>query len=436
VPQTLLLVTESGAHASHVLEQEFFDDPPRALERFTVTRADAYARPDLALQYGGPFPIVVIDGQVWRRPTAAAMERILAGAEPPSPTPTKDPLRYDEHNGGFGDLPRPPRAQLLHLLLDDEDARAQKTIAAIVVGGIHDQLAGGFHRDSTDAKWIVPHFEKRLSDQAALLGVLVRAGQPDAARGIVAYLERLRRGDAWAAVEDADIGPFDDASHWTWTMEEARAVLSPTEFAVAQPWWDLFGRGELHSDPTRNVLFRAIPPERLPANATGLLAAAREKLLAARDARVRPPVDETLYTAWNAALSRALLTAEEATRALAVLERLYAEALLPDGSVRHQLGGGIDDWLPAHGQLALAAREAHRVTGDPRHDEVARRITQRVTRDRARFSSQLGHTEDDELESPAALWAELTGDFDSIPAPHNDFACASLIRVARKHPRK
>jgi uncharacterized protein YyaL (SSP411 family) len=466
----LLVIGESGAHASRVLDQEVFDEPPRALERFVCVRVDAYDRPDLAVRFGGPFPLVALLGPegaaIERRPTVATVERLLAGAAPTGAERPRDEASgdweaealavFDRHDAGFGGLPKAPRAPLLDLLLDDERHAelALRTLDAMAAGGIHDQLAGGFHRDSTDAKWLVPHFEKRLGDQAALLSTCARAFRltgdrrwAETARGIAGYVERLARDGAFAAGEDADIGPYDDASHWTWTLEEARAVLSPEEFAVAQPCFDLFGRGELHSDPTRNVLFRAVSVEQA-ARSLGIatdeagrrLERARVALLAARDARPRPPVDETVYTAANAHLARALLEAAGAldddrlrAHGLATLDRLYAGALLDDGRVRHRLGdGGPPDWLPAHAQLALAARLAFQVTGDGRHRAADERIVARVRR--VGFVEQRALAIDDEQASPAAQWAELTGD--EPPAQPRGIASAALIRIARIRARK
>jgi len=472
----LLVVGESGAHASRVLDQDVFDEPPRALERFTCVRVDAYDRPDVAARFGGPFPLVALlapGGECLaceRRPTAATVERLLANANVnvnvnANANANRDVWRevaasFDAHNAGFGALPKSPRAPLLDLLLDDgrHAALALRTLDAVLQGGIHDHLAGGFHRDSTDAKWIVPHFEKRLTDQAALLSTLARAyglgREPRWARAaeqLVGALERLGRGGAFAGLEDADVGPYDDGGHWTFTLDEARAALPPDELAVAQPVFDLFGRGELHGDPTRNVLFRAVPLATVartlalaPDEAERRLERARVRLLAARDARARPAVDESLYTAPNACLARALLEAADAlsvdrlrTVALELLARLYAESLTVGGRVRHRLG--IDappDWLPSHAQLALAARAAHEASGDPRHADVAAAILARVTRDRAHFSSQIALVVDDEQPSPAALWLALTGAASAIPAPPQGIDSAALIAVAMKHLHK
>jgi uncharacterized protein YyaL (SSP411 family) len=208
------------------------------------------------------------------------------------------------------------------------------------------------------------------------------------ARRVVAYLEcRLAlEGGGWGASEDADVGAFDDGSHYTWTVDEARAVLDADELAVAQPYFDIFGRGELHSDPTRNVLFVAASPERVArelgrtaAEVHQLLVRARDKLLDARGQRPAPAVDMTAYAGVFARTARAYLEAEAALggtrdrdRALAALDRLYA-ARQPDGGIPHRL----DDprslrWLADHTELGLAAVRAYEATRDDQHLTVAR----------------------------------------------------------------
>src|SRR5439155_8677162 len=110
---------------------------------------------------------------------------------------------------------------------------AQRTLDGLMQGGIHDQLGGGFHAYSTDERWVVPHFEKRAADQAALLIAFCRAStstsQPRyalVARRIIAYVEcrlALEVG-VDVAFEDADVGVYDDGSHFTWVVDVLRIV--------------------------------------------------------------------------------------------------------------------------------------------------------------------------------------------------------------------
>src|SRR5262249_46186674 len=149
--------------------------------------------------------------------------------------------------------------------------------------GLHDHLGGGFHRASADDAWVVPQFGKRAADQAALIPLLLRFGKPhfsDAAQRAALWCHQFLAADVgYHNAEDADAGAWDDASFHTWTMAEAREVLDAEEFRAAQPWFDLYGRGELHSDPTRNVLYIATSVERV-AQETGLSLEKLPELLA------------------------------------------------------------------------------------------------------------------------------------------------------------
>jgi uncharacterized protein YyaL (SSP411 family) len=304
---------------------------------------------------------------------------------------------FDRRYGGFELPPKRPRAPLIDLLLALDPPLAHRTLDAIASGGIHDQLGGGFHHYSTDERWVVPHFEKRLGDQAALLGSFARASATTGelryarvARQIVAYLEcRLAAdGGGYFASEAADVGDYDDGSYYTWSVDEARAVLDADELAVAQPYFDLYGRGELHTDPTRNVLFVAAPPEeiarelkRAPSEIHELIGRARAKLLAARDDRLPPPVDARVYSGMSARVARAYLEADgvlhERHGALLTLERLYG-ARAKDGGIPHALDGSKDDgglrWLSDHAEVGLCALRAYEVTHDRLHLDQARTI--------------------------------------------------------------
>src|SRR5262249_5429717 len=267
-----------------------------ALARYTVTRVDCDERPDvdvpLQRRVGRGVPtwplVAVVEPAGGLRAVATHLNRRslleLLRMPPPSllpPLPAPHIATVDEalaaiaaardrHHGGFESPPKRPRAPLIDLLIDVDRPAALQTLDGLVQGGIHDQLGGGFHAYSTDERWVVPHFEKRAADQAALLVTFARAAAATgetryaaAARRIIAYVEcRLALEDGgYAASEDADVGSYDDGSLYTWSVDEARAVLDADELAVAQPYFDLYGRGELHSDPTRNVLFLAASPE-------------------------------------------------------------------------------------------------------------------------------------------------------------------------------
>src|SRR5690606_29035320 len=168
-------------------------------------------------------------------------------------------------------------------------------------------------------RWRIPHFEKMAYDNGPLLTVYARAaaayGSPlyrEVAERAVGYYrevapELLERG-GFPASQDADVGPDDDGSYWTWTVDEARAALGGDErllrAAVLRYGLD-DPASAMHADRARHVPYRALePPEiaarlELPvAETEALLREVERRLKAARDRRPRPFVDETPYAGW------------------------------------------------------------------------------------------------------------------------------------------
>ena len=266
--------------------------------------------------------------------------------------------QFDARNGGFGSQPKFPHPAaldlLLHLAVNRENAKAGEaftvTLEKMAQGGVYDQLAGGFHRYSVDARWVVPHFEKMLYDNPELLRNFVHGFQSfvredfrETAKEIVAWFDAVMtdrdRGGFYAS-QDADIDLDDDGDYFTWTLDEARAVLDDEELRVASVCWDIGELGDMHHNPAKNVLHRKYTLQET-AQAVGkgedevrcIVDASRRKLLAARAQRPTPFIDRTLYTGWNAMAVTAYLEAASVLRlgsardfALLALRRLLAEA--------------------------------------------------------------------------------------------------------------
>jgi uncharacterized protein len=282
---------------------------------------------------------------------------------------------FDARNGGFGAQPKFPHPGILDLLLEvglhrGNDAAQQAftvTLERMARGGVYDQLAGGFHRYSVDERWVVPHFEKMLYDNTGLLRNYVHAFQSfvrtdfrQTAEEIIAWLDgtmtdRARGG--FYASQDADINLDDDGDYFTWTTEEARAVLSADELSAASRYWDIGELGDMHHNPAKNVLHRKFTVEEVAAQ-TGrstletqnLIDSATAKLLAARAERPTPFIDRTLYTGWNAMTVSAYLEAGRVLRAeppaafaLLTLDRLLAEAWDGADTLQHVIAYGESD---------------------------------------------------------------------------------------------
>ncbi len=317
---------------------------------------------------------------------------------------------FDPVNGGFGSQPKFPHPGaitfLLHRWHDQPGEQTRRiidrTLEGMGRGGMYDQLGGGFHRYSVDAKWIVPHFEKMSYDNSELLKAYLDAyaafgteEYAEVARGIVRWVREVGSDPeaGYAASQDADVGLEDDGDYFTWTRDEAAAVLSGDELDVLAAYYDIGTAGEMHHDPAKNVLFVAatLPAVARLAGLTEdaarlLLASGRRKLLEARAQRPAPFVDRTRYTNWNAMMASAMLRAAAVlddagarAHALATLALLRGENAEPDALAHTP--GGVTGLLDDQVQAAAAALDAYESTGDAEWLEWAERLVDRVWRD-------------------------------------------------------
>ncbi|HEX6559436.1 MAG TPA: thioredoxin domain-containing protein [Longimicrobiales bacterium] len=295
---------------------------------------------------------------------------------------------FDFRYGGFGRAPKFPNAGGLALLIDHHlDTRlewswrmVEETLDAMARGGIYDQIGGGFHRYATDARWLIPHFEKMSYDNGPLLEVYARAFAcsrsrlyDDTVRGILAYyddvaLDVLQRG-GFPASQDADFSPHDDGDYWTWTRDEMAAVLTPTELSVAVEYFGLEDPDSaMHLDPQRHVLYRARPVD--DAVVEQQIAG---KLKRAREARPQPYVDKTIYTGWSALVASGYIAAvrycaAEWARmpALLALEAIWSEAFDPARGVTHRMGDrDAGEYLDDQAYVLQAFLDAFELTQHP-----------------------------------------------------------------------
>ncbi len=322
---------------------------------------------------------------------------------------------FDPENGGFGSAPKFPHPSILDLLIDryarTGDENLHKVFAATLEkmanGGVYDQLAGGFHRYSVDEHWIVPHFEKMSYDNSELLKNFVHAYQVTGskffsrvARDILRWMDEWltdREHGGFYASQDADYSLDDDGDYFTWTVDEAREVLTAEEFTVASLHYDINEVGEMHHNPAKNVLYvRAsldeigkrlnLPEERV----AELLDSAKNKMYAARLKRPTPFVDKTVYTSWNALCSSAYLQAARVfgandVRAFALrsLDRILSEGWKPQTGFIHVIAyadsaGGhkpVPGVLDDYAFMAVACLDAYEATSDLTYFHFARQIT-------------------------------------------------------------
>ncbi|MFZ0409879.1 MAG: thioredoxin domain-containing protein, partial [Candidatus Acidiferrales bacterium] len=318
---------------------------------------------------------------------------------------------FDEQHGGFGHAPKFPHAGAVELLLEssqsapDAESRARlrhvatRTLEAMALGGVYDQLAGGFHRYSVDERWCVPHFEKMTYDNSELLKNFLHGYQVtrnplfrETAEGIIQWVSDVlsdRERGGFYASQDADQTLEDDGDYFTWTLAEVRAALSPEESRAIEMYYDVAPHGEMHHNPAKNVLWVASTLEDLgkklsldEAATRILLARAKGKLLAARlERRPTPAVDTTLYVGWNAMFVSAYLEAARVLEredcrvfALKTLDRILAEAWDESQGFLHRIGGPrLDGSLDDQMFAAAALLDAYECTLDRRYFDAAER---------------------------------------------------------------
>jgi uncharacterized protein YyaL (SSP411 family) len=238
---------------------------------------------------------------------------------------------YDPTYGGIGQAPKFPNEAVFDLFLrvyrSGGDRRyldmALHTLRQMARGGVYDQLGGGFHRYSVDARWLVPHFEKMLYDNAQLVPLYVAAFQLTGdeffariARETLDYVVREMRSPegGFYSTQDAD-SEGEEGKFFVWDPAEVRALLGEEAAELACRYWDVTDAGNFEG---RSILHVTIDSEQLarlyrrdPADVQRILADARAKLLAARGRRVAPGLDDKILTAWNALMISAFAVAAE-----------------------------------------------------------------------------------------------------------------------------
>jgi len=316
---------------------------------------------------------------------------------------------FDIRHGGFGQAPKFPHASAVDLLLERYRqtgekhllAMAETTLEKMAKGGVYDQLAGGFHRYSVDERWLVPHFEKMSYDNSELLKNYLHGWQVTqnpflrkTAEGIIGWVNDAlsdQPNGGFYASQDADYSLDDDGDYFTWTLNELREVLPPADARMIELHYDVEPQGEMHHNPEKNVLWVARDAPEI-AKTLGLeeasvrlnISSAKEKMLAAREARPTPFIDQTMYVSWNAMFVSAYLTSARVLRgtiannckdfALKTLGRMLREAWSEEQGFAHRIGGpvlrgSLDDQI--FGVMALL--DAYGTTLHTNYFQAARR---------------------------------------------------------------
>ncbi len=265
---------------------------------------------------------------------------------------------FDPVNGGLRGAPKFPQPAILEFLWRagqrTGDARSFETVAHTLErmseGGIYDHLGGGFSRYSVDEKWLVPHFEKMLYDNAQLLGLLALAFQrtgnalfAQRARETVGWLKRemVTADGAFAASLDAD-SEGEEGKFYVWSLDEVTAALGPEDGEFFARHYDVTPAGNFEG---HTILNRLASVART-AEDEERLATLRAKLLEVRAMRVRPGLDDKVLADWNGLMIAGLVNAGvilDAPDWIALARRAFdfiADKMTRDGRLGHSFRDG------------------------------------------------------------------------------------------------
>jgi len=270
---------------------------------------------------------------------------------------------FDNLHGGFGVAVKFPMPTYLLFLLSRNHKvypnalnMAMRTLESIMKGGIQDHLGGGFHRYTVDQKWLIPHFEKMLYDQALLILAYTEAfaisKEPaflETALKTARFVcnELLTLSGGFAAGLDADT-EGEEGLFYTWSYEELKSILG-TDATVALEYWgaaskgDLDGRCILHEsvEPLEYAIEKKMGPEELQR----VIASASGKLLDARGSRERPLRDSKVIASWNALMLTALISLYKASGEREWLEVAENTASFMFSHMVNQDGRLVRNWL-------------------------------------------------------------------------------------------
>ncbi|HJU28952.1 MAG TPA: thioredoxin domain-containing protein, partial [Candidatus Binataceae bacterium] len=363
---------------------------------------------------------------------------------------------YDHVNGGIGGAPKFPNTFVFSLFLriynGENDGgfadMTRHTLEKMARGGIHDQIGGGFHRYSVDERWLVPHFEKMLYDNALLARLYLDAGRAlnhpeffDVARRTLDYAlrEMTSPEGGFYSSQDAD-SEGEEGKFFLWTPAELDAAIGEGELSrIAARYFDVSEEGNFEG---RNILHRTLeigdaarmfnqPVEKMET----AIETIRRSLFEARERRVRPGRDDKILTAWNGLMIGALAQGyralgdrrylEAAVGAIDfVMERMWDGRSLKrsfkDGAVR------FNGYLEDYALMAAAMIDAYEASLDPRHLGTARQLAD-VMLDRFLDRERGGFffTSDDHEE----LITRVKAAFDGSTPSGNSAAAMMLLRL-------
>ena len=365
--------------------------------------------------------------------------------------------QFDSHHGGFGGAPKFPGAMVLASLLRYSKRRdsasaldmASLTLDEMARGGIYDQLGGGFHRYSVDERWLIPHFEKMLYDNALLARVYLEAhqltGDPfyrTVVEETLDYVGREMRHPAggFYSAQDAD-SEGEEGKFYAWIPGEIVEVLGEEDAKIFNDYFDVTSTGNFEGSnvlhPRLELAAHARNAGISTAQLTDLLTRARQKLFQVRETRIKPGLDDKVLASWNGlmltAFAEAAFTLDRSDYleiAVSNAEFLSTQMVTGDRLFRTwkdghaKLNGYLEDYaLVVEGWIAT-----YQTTGDIRWLDDAAELTEAQIR---------------------LFWDAEDGDFYFTPSDHerllvrhkeymdnatpsgNAVACFNLLRLAK-----
>ncbi|HLG95465.1 MAG TPA: thioredoxin domain-containing protein [Bryobacteraceae bacterium] len=406
------------------------------------------------------------------REAVSQLERYTAGP-PSSGTPEGTALdaafqyfrrTFDSEHGGFGDAPKFPRPVVFDFLLryyvrthrQEALDMTLETLRAMADGGMHDQLGGGFHRYSVDERWLVPHFEKMLYDQAQLAVSFLEAFQithddfyATVARSTLDYVLRdmTHPEGGFYSAEDADsvVDPAHpevkgEGAFYIWTAAELQEVLGPVLYGPFAKYYGVEDNGNVDQDPHgeftgKNILYVREQPDPYIA---AQLQEAKAKLLEIRSQRIRPHLDDKILTAWNGLMISAFAKAAQVLdepRYLAAAQRaaqFILSRLYDAGSTalhrRYREGeAAIPGFLDDYAFFIAALLDLYEADFDPRRIELALALTAKMQQ-QFEDAGQGGFFST--AEGDASLVLRLKDDYDGAEPSGNSIALLDVLRLA------
>jgi len=371
---------------------------------------------------------------------------------------------FDKEHGGFGPAPKfPPHGALRLLAAEIRRTRSKaalgmltRTLDAMAAGGMHDHLGGGFHRYSTDEKWLVPHFEKMLYDNAQLLraytdGFLLTDNRDYArvAEGIARWVasEMTDPSGGFYSALDAD-SEGEEGKFYLFACDEVIEALGPSEGKRFCRIYNVKKRGNWYDPvhrrhPSSNILHLAAPLAKIArdertseADLRAALIDARAKLLAVRDKRIRPHLDDKVLAGWNGLMIESLAYAgrhlgkPEYVAAAEQAAEFVLTQMRKDGRLQRSWrkgSAGVNGYLDDYAFLAEGLLELHAATRRKHWEDEAAALMEVLD---AHFIDRSGgyYLTSDDHES---LLARIKSPIDQAVPSGNAVAGGVLVRLER-----